>query len=96
MAVGRIGWVKKAISAVAMIALVFGLSVRPAFAAEAPAGEGSSREALPPAQHLELGRVQVQVLARVQVQVLAQAQAQALLRGIRQRRSQAWSAVATG
>ena len=42
MAVGRIGWVKKAISAVAMIALVFGLSVRPAFAAEAPAGEGSS------------------------------------------------------
>ena len=57
MAVGRIGWVKKAISAVAMIALVFGLSVRPAFAAEAPAGEGSSG-ALPPAQHLELGRVQ--------------------------------------
>ena len=41
MAVGRIGWVKKTISAVAMIALVFGLSVRPAFAAEAPAGEGS-------------------------------------------------------
>ena len=58
MAVGRIGWVKKAISAVAMIALVFGLSVRPAFAAEAPAG---------PAQHLELGRVRALVQVRVRV-----------------------------
>ena len=45
MAAGRIGWVKKALSSVSMIALVFGLSAKPVFAAEATAGEGSSGSA---------------------------------------------------
>jgi hypothetical protein len=40
-----------------------------------PLQEKAAREALPPAQRLELGRVQVQV------QVQVQAQAQVLLRG---------------
>jgi hypothetical protein len=39
-----------------------------------PLQEKVAREALPPAQHLELGRVQVQVQVQVQAQVLLRGQ----------------------
>ena len=42
MSSGKVGLFKQLIAMVSMIALIFGLSVRPVLAAEAPAGEGSS------------------------------------------------------